>query len=477
MQNKVWAILLMPLCLAACHQTTYRSTDKSEISRENYIDPTKTRFPLANYSQSVDKWIPPDSTGFAIPVIDSATQQRYFNALKSHYFGMDSEAHSPWNAFYITALLKRNAEQTRDAAIKQYLSDGSTYWGENFRRYLPHWKREIRENANTQIDNIYHPSRRGIMVRESLVRALPTDDPLFNDPRLAGEGYPFDNVQMSSLRPGTPVYTLTESRDQRWHYVVAPTVTGWVHSEDIASADQKFVTQWVSLANKQLGAFISEPVSVHTADVYYFTGRPGAILPFRQQRAGFFLIAVPVRNSNGRASIHWVWLSGKAFTAMPWKMTPENIAVLMKSMAGVPYGWGNFNFYNDCSAEIRSLLMPFGIFLSRHSTAQVEGARRIVDLSNQNTLMRIDYLTRYGKPFTTLVYIPGHIMLYIGNTTIKGQVVPVTYQNIWGLRPNDANSRSIIGEAVFFPLLRIYPEYPALGSLADKKLFKLGYIE
>lgn len=98
------------------------------------------------------------------------------------------------------------------------------------------------------------------------------------------------------------------------------------------------------LAHKQLGAFINAPVSVHVAGVYYFTGRPGTILPFRHQRAGQFLIAAPVRGSNGRAFIHWVWLSGNEFTAMPWKMTPENIAVLMKAMYGAPYGWGNFNF-------------------------------------------------------------------------------------------------------------------------------------
>lgn len=75
------------------------------------------------------------------------------------------------------------------------------------------------------------------MVRESLVRALPTDDPLFNAPRRAGERYPFDNLQMSSPRPSTPVCTLTESKDQRWQYAISPAVTGWVHSEDIASVD------------------------------------------------------------------------------------------------------------------------------------------------------------------------------------------------------------------------------------------------
>jgi len=165
------------------------------------------------------------------------------------------------------------------------------------------------------------------------------------------------------------------------------------------------------------------------------------------------------------------------FSPMPLRMTPANMAVLMRSMSGRPYGWGNYNFYNDCSAEMRSLMMPFGIFLPRNSAAQILATTRIVDLSEENTNARLRYLTDHGRPFTTLVYIPGHIMLYIGNTEINGQTVPMTYQNIWGLRPVNSDSRSIIGGAVFLPLLASYPENPNLVSLADKVQFKLGFIE
>lgn len=162
---------------------------------------------------------------------------------------------------------------------------------------------------------------------------------------------------------------------------------------------------------------------------------------------------------------------------MPWKMTPEHFAVLMRSMSGRPYGWGNYNFNNDCSAELRSLLMPFGLFLPRNSAAQIQAATRVVDLAQANTRERLRYLKDHGKPFTTLVYIPGHIMLYIGNALVDGQVVPMTYQNIWGLRPADSKRRSIIGGAVFFPLLETYPEDASLMSLAGKAQFKLGFIE
>lgn len=162
---------------------------------------------------------------------------------------------------------------------------------------------------------------------------------------------------------------------------------------------------------------------------------------------------------------------------MPWRMTPDHLATLMRSMSGRPYGWGNDNFNNDCSAELRSLLMPFGVFLPRNSAAQIEAASQVVDLSQANTDERLRYLKEHGKPFTTLVYIPGHIMLYIGNAAINGRSVPMTYQNIWGLRPADSKSRSIIGGAVFFPLLATYPEDPELTSLAGKAQFKLGFIE
>ncbi|MGL5800780.1 MAG: SH3 domain-containing protein [Plesiomonas sp.] len=473
--------LLIPFLLSACYTERHLLGVSDTVSLQkiepNYIDPTKTLFPIADYSQSVDKWLPPDSEKTHIPVIDTATQQRYFSMLKSRYFGMEATEQSPWNAYYIASILSQGPEKNLNDIINQYLSSSSISWGENFRAHSSQWKEEVKNRVNTNISIVYHAENRGIAVRETLVRVLPTEDPAYDDPRKAGQGYPFDNLQMSSVRAGTPVYVLTNSSDKRWKYVISPTVTGWVHSEDIARVDQKFINEWVSLAQKQLGAFIKEPVSVYDAEQYYFTARPGTILPFKQKQAGLFITAIPIRNIDGSAQIRWVKLKNNEFTAMPWEMTPTNIAPLMKSMIGRPYGWGNYNVYNDCSAEIRSLLIPFGLFLPRNSAEQIQAATRIVDLSKESVSARINYLKEQGKPFTTLVYIQGHIMLYVGNSVINGQIVPMTYQNIWGLRPHDSKSRSIIGGSVFFPILLSYPEDQNLESLADKAQFKLGFIE
>ena len=450
---------------------------KSAERSSDHIDANKTLFPLENYSQSVDKWIPPESNSSHIAVISHHTQKKYFSALLLKYYDMSTMGKSPWNIYYINRILNNKPESSRNASIRQYLSSESVSWGENFRVNSVQWKKNIKNNSMTVIDKNYNASSRAISIRETRVRALPTEQPAYRNPQSAGEGYPFDYLQMSALRPGTPVYILTESIDKAWKYVISPSVTGWVSSDDLATVNSSFIDQWISLALKNLGAFIKQPVSVNSGQEFYFIARPGTILPFKDHQKGYFSAVIPVRNAEGSALIKQVILRDDVFTAMPWQMTPLNIATLMKSMSGQPYGWGNTLFYNDCSSELQSLMLPFGILLPRNSAAQLKSAARQVDLTKVSPQSRIDYLEKQGKAFTTLVYIPGHIMLYIGNSQINGKSVPMTYQNLWGLRPKEENSRSIIGSALFFPLLTLYPERPELLSLADKTQFKLGFLE
>lgn len=218
--------LIVPLLLSACHTAPFRpgSNDVTAAGHvpADYIDPTKSLFPLGNYPQSVDKWLPPGLDNH-VPVMDTAAQQRHFSDLESRYFGMGAGEKSPWNPSYIALVLSQGAEAARDAGISKYLGEQSVSWGENFRVHPESWKQQERDNVTTSVDRVYCPTERGIAVRETLVRSLPTDDPAYDDPRQAGQGYPFDNLQMSSVRPGTPVYVLAVSRNKRWKYVLSRT--------------------------------------------------------------------------------------------------------------------------------------------------------------------------------------------------------------------------------------------------------------
>jgi len=438
------------------------------------VDENKSIFPMARYSQDVDKWIPPSSIASHTPLLDEATQQRHFQQLKSHYFGTRANDGSPWNQVRIDKILSSNeAANSLHDELKKYLSAEADYYGINFRLLSLAWKNQVRANATVTLPDAY--AGRAITVRETLARALPAIDPVFSDPRQAGEGYPFDNIQVSAIRAGTPVYVLTTSNDKAWKYIVTPTVIAWVKSDDIASVSDAFVENWRALADRQLGAYIKEPVSVYEGDVFHFIARPGTILPIRQDRNGLS-VAIPVKQAGGSAQIKWVSAQADTLASMPLQMTPANIAVLMKSMQGKQYGWGDFNFHNDCSQEMRSLLMPFGIFLPRNSAAEATSGR-VKDISSLSPADRLDYLIKNGRPFTTLIHIDGHIMLYIGYTLQEGKKVPMTYQNMWGLHTRSHEGRSIVGGAVFFPLQLSYPEDEDLVSLAAKPLFALSFME
>ncbi len=178
---------------------------------------------------------------------------------------------------------------------------------------------------------------------------------------------------------------------------------------------------------------------------------------------------------DGQAIIRTAQLSDAQIAPMPLAATPRHLAMLMKTLIGRPYGWGNSGLYNDCSSELQSIFATFGVWLPRHSSTQMS-AGRMIDLSASTPAQRLDYLAQHGEPLRTLIYIGGHVMLYIGNTTRNGSAVPVVYQDVWGLRPADNSRRAVIGGSVILPLFEHIPEDATLQSLAATPTFQISIL-
>jgi cell wall-associated NlpC family hydrolase len=186
-------------------------------------------------------------------------------------------------------------------------------------------------------------------------------------------------------------------------------------------------------------------------------------------------VLVPARDAEGQALIRTAALNDAQIAPMPLAATPRHLAMLMKTLIGRPYGWGNSGLYNDCSSELQSIFAAFGVWLPRHSSTQMN-AGRMIDLSSSTPAQRLDYLAQHGEPLRTLVYIGGHVMLYIGNTTRNGSAVPVVYQDVWGLRPADDSRRAVIGGSVILPLFEHIPEDATLQSLAATPTFQISIL-
>ncbi len=324
---------------------------------------------------------------------------------------------------------------------------GKPGWGENFRLRSAEWYDNLWDKA--AMNNFGTLSRPAIAVTNSSMRCFPTRRPLFGNPLEAGEGYPFDRLQNSGLPVGTPLLVSHLSRDGAWAWVESGCAGGWVPIGDIGFVDATFTKQWMKTP---LGCFTDDSVPALDASGRFVAGGSiGTILPMPTPASfGMPVYAlVPARLPDGGADIVKARVSPEHFRLMPLACTPWNIAVLMNRMMGQAYGWGGMYGNRDCSATVKDLFAPFGIWLPRHSAAQAR-AGRFISFETMESDEKLQSILREGVPFLSLLRAPGHIMVYVG----KWRGIPLVFHSTWGIGTveNGRPSRRVIGETVITTL-------------------------
>lgn len=434
-------------------------------------------FPIEHYDQTVSHWISPNATDYDKSLLSADVAKQHVDLFYKHFFGTSS----PWDAEYINRILQQTAPDSVKSEELNVLenfnnennSGNGIGYGENFRPYDKTWIDAIKYNINISEwnDFSYHANQRAIAIDNLHARVLPTDDPFFYSHTLAGEGFPFDNLQISALWAGTPVYVIAQTHDHVWSFVVTPDYIAWVKNSGLARVDNDFVNTWTAAAKNNLGAITQTKTSVVTIKGnFLFTAYVGSVFPVSKHQESLELL-VPAVGNDHRAVIERAVMPIESAALMPLAATPHHFANVIETLIGRPYGWGNMYFYNDCSAELKSLLTPFGVWLPRHSSEQVK-VGKMVDMTSYSPEQRLTYLKENGQRFLSIVYIGGHVVLYVGNDGDNA----MTYQNVWGLKPNPPTRRAVIGKSVFLPMLLQYPEDILLTSLADKKYFRVSFL-
>ncbi len=443
-------------------------------------------FPIENYDQTIEIWINSADPNYDLPLLDLNSQKKRLQLFYEHYFG----SMSPWDENYVNRILHKDApndiKSSQQAMVSQFTNDAKDEknigYGENARPHTKEWIDNISCNVNISqfSDLIYRSENRAIIVENIDARLLPTKDVHFYDYKIGGQGYPFDNLQNSSVWVGTPIYVIGKTSDSAWSLILTPDYISWVATSAVAFASDRFVDNWQWASKLKLAAITTTQTSICDENKQFlFSAYIGSVFPAEQHDNGV-KIMVPVKE-NAFAIIKYSILTLENINFMPLVVTRHNFANLMLELISRPYGWGNMYFYNDCSSELKNLFTPFGIFLPRQSSDQVnEGV--VVDMSQAPAAERLAYLMDHGKPFMTIIYIGGHIIMYLGKYpnihNDESQLMAMTYQNIWGLHgAAEPSGRSIIGGSVLFPMLLTYPEDENLISLADKKYFKISYLD
>lgn len=451
-------------------------------------------FPMGKYDQNVANWIKSSDADYDQPLVSKAYQQQRYADFFQRYYASDDNALSPWSSGYVNSqlvqsesmnILLRESQIIASFTNNHQTNSKKVAYGENYRPYDLKWFAKITANMNLadQTNLNYSSLQRAIAVDNLLIRTLPTMDPLFYHSKIAGEGYPFDNLQETAVFVGMPLYVIKQSLDKEWSLVIASDDIGWVKTSGLAKVDDKFIQAWQQTAKSGTIAITQQNSLLDKSGEFRAMAYNGTSLPLVKQTESNYEVLLPVANLQRKAEIMHVLLNKSAAAIMPLALTPHNIADVMKSQIGKPYGWGSMFFDYDCSAEMKALFTPFAIYLPRNSSDQ-SSAGKVVNLDKLTTSARKQYLLENGHKFLTLVQIPGHILLYLGNyanpNSTKHETIALSYQNIWGLRTRENDTRAVVGGAVIFPLLEQYPENPAFVSFYDQQVrskFRLVYLD
>ncbi len=351
-----------------------------------------------------------------------------FQKLLDRYF--DRFFFSPWNR-------TKTIHSKKTAFWGFYLYPEREVYGENKKRIPKKWFLELKKNAD--IKNFPSLNLWGITVSNTDLKVFPTNKPVFYSFEKAGEGFPFDYNQNSAVYAGTPVFISHISKDRQWFYVETSFASGWVKVKDIAIVDQEI--KQIYKTGKYV-AFIKDEVPVIDENgIFAFKGLIGGILPLVSIENGY-KVFVPFKDTDGYAVIKTAVLPENVVTVKPMPLTERNIAKVINETLNKPYGWGGLYLNRDCSANIRDIFVPFGIWLPRNSTAQAKSGI-FVPLDNLSEKDKEKFIAKAGIPFLTLVWMRGHIMLYIGNKNGK----PYVFHNFWGIKTKIFNKegRIIVG--------------------------------
>jgi len=308
-------------------------------------------------------------------------------------------------------------------------------------------KRFYREDGSTLITRFYKelvanmnfgsvPSgidiRYGLVVRYTDQRVFPTGEAIYAKPY----DIDFDEFQNSALDIGTPVAVMHTSLDGKWYYVKDQLDSGWVPVENVALCS---LDELEKFSGGTSFAVVIKPKGEIFLDlnmtVYYDYARMGAKFPLLEKEdSGIARIALPFRKEDGTLLKKVGYIRGEDVHKGYLSYTPRNIIRQAFELLNAPYGWGGMYGEQDCSRFVQEVFATVGISLPRNSSKQSQVGILIGELADTaDETTRLDLLSQEAIGGCTLLYMRGHIMLFLGMVHDR----PYAIHNPWAYRQKE----------------------------------------
>lgn len=333
-------------------------------------------------------------------------------------------------------------------------------YGVNHQRLESKWFDEKFNNAN--FDAFATLNLKAITIKNTNLRVFPTNLPLFYNPLTAGEGFPFDYNQNSGIKINTPILISHFTKDKAWAYVESSFASGFIPTSSLALVNDEIIQ---AFEESTYYVAVKDNFFTYKNGVYRETIKLGTVLP-KSKYGNFFVVN---QHHNLEGYLQTINVPQDTLVQNALDITAQNITHVINELLNEPYGWGEAFLNRDCSSLTKDYFATFGLYLNRNSRQQTKNGE-FISLKGLSDEEKKDLIVQQGKPFFTLIYLKGHIMLYVG---VSNENEPLAFHNLWGIKTKDFlgnEGRNVVGKAVISTLDigKELPSYDANNSILHK---------
>jgi len=318
-------------------------------------------------------------------------------------------------------------------------------YGENLQPLEQSFFDMMLENANFEAYATFNA--KALTLKEVNLRVFPTIRPLLKDPSLAGEGFPFDYLQNSTIHANEPIFVSHYSKDREWAYVFSNFASGWIKTDKFVILEKEHIKAW---QNAQQVAIIKEGEPIYDLDGnFLFKSKIGMMFALISEDEKAYTVLSVASYKNSKPLFLRSKISKNVATKEILRLDENSLTAIVNEVSKTNYGWGGMYEQRDCSSMLRDMFAPFGIWLPRNSLQQSK-VGRVISLSDLSDEEKINIIKEKAVPFQTLLYKKGHVVLYVG--TFNDEII--VFHNTWGIRTkkDGIEGRVVVGKAVFSSL-------------------------
>ncbi len=252
----------------------------------------------------------------------------------------------------------------------------------------------------------------------------PCDDFVTTDP---DEIY-FNSMAVSEVAPMSGIVAVHESADGKWTLAICGSFCGWIRTECVALCHDQ--NEWYSACHPDNFLVVTgyQIIMDETARPTHSAGKRfpmGTILRLvndipssinGRSTTGCYCVELPYRDTNGFLSWEQALIPATEDVHMGYPaMTSAAVIEQAFKMQGHVYGSAGLLSSSDCSGIIRQIYSCFGFDLPRNSN----GIAKLSDLGSfdcaaMTSEKKKSILSKC--PPGIILYMDGHLMLYLGST-------------------------------------------------------------